>query len=593
MKLFLIAKWEILRSRRKVNFRSFLFLSLLSLLLIIFLAKAMASGFGVFQGVYTVGIEGQEPVLFSSVINDGRFSVAEVRSAQSLVRSGELDVLIVSRGGVKDVHVSREEKAQGALHALEQAIKRFKLEMIWLVPLEHVNSAYPLWVQTHFLERQAKFQYTTLGGLEEREERIIRKEILEIAPTPFNEAEQARLLAEVKAEFGRGSLGVFGEKPSITLPSMLSPPIPLRSAVATFLFAIPLYILSQLYSSSMMEERLNRTAQLLLASPIKSRDLILGKTLVHFILSLVTLSAVLIAIRGSVDLVILALLIPVIIFFQSISFLSSVISRSFKENSFLIIFLSVVFFAYLFFPAMFVDVHIASKISPISLIVERLEGVEVSTGEYLFSTLPLYLFSAVVFLLGTHLYRDENLFAQRGLGYKLLDATWELWRSFRGGALGTFVLGGTVVPVAYLMELVLLAMLFQAPLPYSAAAMFLFSAFIEESLKIFVVVAVLQRTKLPWVSVLAYAAVAGAGFFVTEKIIALMALSQVVESLFGAAMFMGGLLLKGLFLQVAFTLLSAVGLLLSKGRPTKTFLVFLGLSAVLHASYNARLVGWL
>jgi ABC-type Na+ efflux pump permease subunit len=594
MNLILIAKWEVLRSCKKVNFRSLLFLAFLSLFLIIFLAKAMGSGLGVFQGVYTLGIEGREPVLEASVLGDGRFSVAEVDDALPLVRRGKLDLLIINRGEFQEVHVSGDGKAQGALNALDQAVSKFKLEMIWFVPFEHVNSAYPLWVQTHYLERQTEFQYTALGpGEDGREDRIL-EEIKEIAPTPLDEAEHAQLLVEVRGELSRGrTLNVFAEKPAVTLPSMLSPPIPLRSALASFLFAIPLYMLSQLYSSSMMEERLNRTAQLLLASPLKRRDLILGKTLVHFILSLATLIVVLLAINGSIDLVIMALLVPVILFFLSISFFSSVVSRSFKENSFLIIFLSVVFFAYLFFPAMFVDVHVASKVSPISLIVKRLEGELVYSGEYVFSTLPLYLSSVVVFLFGTYLYRDEDLFTQKGVMPKLLDAVAELWRNLTGGLIGIFALGGALVPIAYLLELVLLVLLFQAPLPYSVAAMLLLSAFIEESLKIFGVIAILRRTKLSAVAVLGYAALAGAGFFTGEKVLALLALSQITDSLFGAAMFMRGYLLTALLLQASFTILSALGLLMSKGKPDRRFLAFLGLSASLHAAYNAYLVGWL
>lgn len=593
MKLLSIAKGEILRSKGRVNVKGLAILLFLAVLLLFFLSSSMKSGESVLRGIYTVGINMENQFLKESLLSDGRFRVLQLDSsdASRVLKSGQLDLYIVERGEIIEIYGSETEKAQGALNALEQAVNYHKLNMLWFVPLEQINDAFPVWVQTHYLDREVEFQYTAMSGAKKDLTSLMAK-IEDLKPEPLDEAEHVQRIEDIREEVSKGGkLSVLWEPSVVTLPSLISPPIPLQSALASFLFALPLYLFAQLYSSSMMEERVSRTAQLLLAGPLRRWEILVGKTLVHFLLMMTAMAGITLMVKGGIDPIILLLLAPVALFFLGVSFFSSVISRSFKENSFLIIFASVVFLAYLFFPAMFVDVHVASKISPISLVVERLEREAVLPKEYLFSTLPLYLSAGLLFALGGYMFRDEDLFTQKPVTQKLLEATAALWQNLRGGPVGMVLLSAALVPLAYFFELVLLVLLFQVPLPYSIAAMLLLSGFIEESIKVYGVLAVYRVHKIKAPKLIAYAVLAGVGFFLGEKLLALITLTQITQSLFGAAMFMKTYLAKALTLHASLVVLSTLGILWSKGRINWRFVLALSLAAALHAAYNAYLIG--
>lgn len=583
-----IAVEEFLRARGRLGIRNLVFpLALMGFLA--FFLFSLKTGSGVVDGIYAVGTNSDEGVIWGSVAMDRRFRVylLDQGAGFRLLRHGVLDIYVLDEGDVR-IYSSGTDRSEGALSALEEAVDNYKLNMIFYVPMEEVNDAFPVWVQTHYLEREVGFQYTRVGG----GGAVPREEIEELRPPPLNEASHAMRLESMRREQSAGTgLRALKGPSDVTLPSLLSPPVPLKTALMSFLFAIPLYLFAQLYSSGMLGERVSRTGQLLLASPLKPWEIIAGKTIPPFLYSMASMAAITLLVKGEMDVVVLLLLAPAVVFFLGLSFFLSVVSRSFKENSFLLITASVVFLAYLFFPAMFVDVHVASRISPMALVVERLAGEEVSLMGYLFSTLPLYLCAGLLFAYGGAMFRDEHLFAQKPVSRKLIEAVEGVWRAVGGGIPGVVLIGGTLVPAAYFLELILLGFLFQVPLPYSIAAMLILSGFIEEGIKLLPVMALYLMGKAGSLRLLGYGMLVGAGFFLGEKLLAFFTLAQIYESLFGAAIFIKAHLLKALALQMALTALSAVGVLWSRGRFSPRLMVFLAAASSLHAAYNARLAG--
>jgi hypothetical protein len=67
-------------------------------------------------------------------------------------------------------------------------------------------------------------------------------------------------------------------------------------------------------------------------------------------------------------------LVPVILFFLANALAIGMVSRSFKELSFISIFFSTVATSYLFFPSIFANVHVIAMISPLTLIIFTLQG---------------------------------------------------------------------------------------------------------------------------------------------------------------------------------------------------------------------------
>lgn len=593
-KILLITKWEVLRSKAKFSFRALLLFVLLSVLMLLFFFMMLSSESKVSGEIYAIALIGDDKILQKAVEYDGRFKLVTGREEDvfSLLMGGRLDLVIVSKGRLTTIYSSKRDRAAGAANALEQAVRRHKLEMIWYVAEEDISSAFPLWVQTHYLKREQEFQYTTLGA--QRVESAKIPEIEMLMPEPFDEAEQERRMAEIKEGMLRGEkISALVGKSIVTLPSLMSPPLPLHSTLLAFLFALPLYLFSQLYSSSMMEERINKRAELLLASPLRQRDIILGKTLLHFVLALLAILLISLSLEKALDLVIVFLLVPVLLFFLAVSFFAAMISRSFKENSFIVIFLSVAFFGYLFFPSMFVNIHVASSISPITFVVKRLEGEAVTFGEYMFAALPLYMSSAVIFFFGSFLFREESLFSQASIPEKFCDIVEEYWKKFGKSSSAVFLLSIFLVPIVYLAQLMFLVLLFQVPYPISVAAMLLLSALTEEALKIFGIAALSARYAMSSGRIIFYAVLSGTGFFLGEKVLAFVTLAQITNSLFGAAMFMKTYLLAALGMHVIYAVVSSIGLIWSRGRVDVRFFTFLLLAAALHAAYNASLLRWL
>ena len=133
-----------------------------------------------------------------------------------------------------------------------------------------------------------------------------------------------------------------------------------------------------------MDERIKRKGELLLVSPVSSYQIVLGKLLPYLLGSMALVAIMTFKLGGSPWIILI--LLPVSLMFLSTSFLGAIIARSFKELSFVLIFLSVFLSGYIFFPAMFANIHAISIISPITLVVRLLENETVSISDYMFST---------------------------------------------------------------------------------------------------------------------------------------------------------------------------------------------------------------
>ncbi|WP_456475010.1 ABC transporter permease [Candidatus Pyrohabitans sp.] len=595
--ILVISKWEIKRSKPKFNLNVtlltlFLFASFTALFL--FSVGMQSSG----QVLYSAGISGEDRIINSALEYDRRFRLFYVDEEEGLdlLGTGGLDLLVVVSGEGTRVIYTDSEKSLAALDALSQALRVYRSMALWVVDEENVKYAFPLWIQPHYLKRAEEFQYFTSAFNEERgvEEAPVKKGLQEgevsLKPSSLSNSEVVNLVERYRGS-AADTKGISQEESRITLPAIFSPPLPFRSVLLTFLLAFPIYLFSQFYSSSMLEERTNRRAELLLTSPLRGEEVVAGKTLVHFLLALGSATAVALILIKRVEAEIILVLIPVILFFLSLSFLASLLSRSYKENSFIIIFISVIFFSFLFFPAMFVDIHTVSNISPVSMIVSVLEGGNVGVSQYIFTTFPLFAISAVLFFIGALMFREEVLFSQKSITHKIFYGINIMWERFEGRLACGVVFGIMAAIVAYMLELIFIVALFQVPFPYSLNLMITLSAFSEEAIKIAFVVGVVRYSKLSPGRTVLLGALCGLGFFIGEKLIALVTLSQIYNSLFGSVIFLGGYLFRTLMLHVMLTSASALGLVWSRGRVNRNFLLVLFLVSAAHLLYNYSVVG--
>jgi ABC-type Na+ efflux pump permease subunit len=260
---------------------------------------------------------------------------------------------------------------------------------------------------------------------------------------------------------------------------------------------------------------------LTLASPVSRYEIIAGKTLPYFVVSLVITAVVAVAVGGSALSV--AAVAPVALVFLALTFVGSMFARSYKELTFVTVFVSVLVTTYVFVPAIFTDVDPIAAISPLSIVVQDLQDVSVAPSWFAFSSAPLLFSSAVLFSLGAGVYREEDMFTQRGVPHKALDALASWLHRRASVAKATVVL----IPFVFAVQLLVLAALFALPIELSLPVLLVTAALVEETAKSISVYAgftnsVFDRSIK---NALALGALSGLGFFVGEKV---MHVAQIV-----------------------------------------------------------------
>ena len=418
--------------------------------------------------------------------------------------------------------------------------------------------------------------------------------------------------------------GIFGGRSSGS-PAEIRPPFPFDSLVLAFAFLVPMNFVVQAYGSSMLEERINRRGELLLVTPVSPGDIVAGKT-VPYAATLVALVGGIAAAVGGGPTSVVAVL-PIGLTFLGATFAAAMFARSFKELTFVTVSVSVFLTAYTFVPAIFTNVTPIALISPLTLVVRDLQGTGSTAGEMLFATGPLALVGMGLFLLGTGIYREEDLFTQRSVPLKLLDALSAQLVFISGvlssarravpaipaldppgdrvggavdrltGVLPAGVLAALSIPFVLLAELLVVALLFALPQTLALPVLFAAIAVIEEVAKSLHVYAGIhtgvfdRRT----VSATLLGVLAGAGFFVGEKLFVVVQAVGLTQLPIGeataatagiGALPVGLLLLAPLVLHCVTATVSA----LAATRGLGSYLGGLGAAAAIHAVYNLTVV---
>ncbi|NUB91818.1 ABC transporter permease [Haloterrigena sp. SYSU A121-1] len=375
-------------------------------------------------------------------------------------------------------------------------------------------------------------------------------------------------------------------------PGSISPPFPFQSLLLAFLFVVPMNFVIQAYGSTIMDERVKRRGELLLVSPASRREIVAGKTLPYLLGLVVVAVGITVAVRGG--LLSIAAAIPIALLFLAATFAGAMLARSYKELTFVTVTISVFLTTYTFIPAVFTDVNPIALISPLTLIVTDLQGESVSLGEYVFSTAPFYCGAAVCFLLGIGVYREEDMFAQKALPAKVLDAIASRLHGYRSVAALTTLF----IPFVFAGQLLAVALLFAVPEQLAVPLVIVLAAAIEEVAKSVHVYAGFVRSRFE--ASLRVAAVlgvcSGAGFFVGEKLTHVVQFVGLPELTVGAAAFgpelsgdpllAAAVFLAPLVLHVVTAVISAIG----ASRSRIDYALTVVLATLVHAIYNVGVI---
>ncbi|MDD4127172.1 MAG: PrsW family intramembrane metalloprotease, partial [Methanomicrobium sp.] len=536
-----ISKWEIRR------FYGTMSREVLPIAIALFIALILASGFAQQSGVhlqdeiYTIGSDTNDAAFITA--GDNRFTIYKIPSGITPEQGG-FD-LAISRGSV---YASSDEKGQAALTAFDRDYSRY-ISSVYNRE-EDLYAAYPVWIEEEYVISEIDFIATQSG------QRAIAPPNPRIKPVPENEPAviptPSSLISfskdELRAELISGENTDTGVErytdvltssdtiSKIKTPSRLSPPLPFDTIILVFVFIFPLYFSSQFFMMSIMNERIERNGEALLSTPIKPHIIIIGKGLPYFLMMLAIAAALTLLIDG--DLIILLPLLPVILFFLSNALIIGMISRSFKELSFISIFFSTVATSYLFFPSIFANIHVISLISPLTLVIYQIQGAGFTFYDYIYSTSLFFLTSAAIFYLAARNFNEERLFNYHRLMPRIMEFI-ESVISKKWTNLSLFGISVCTIPFVFMAQLMLLVLLFNFPMPYSVILLMLFAAFIEEFAKsVGIYTLICKRPQyLTWKNLIIGSFAVALGFLIGEKLLLFATLAEISDSIFGAVLF--------------------------------------------------------
>lgn len=562
-----IARWEISRGAAKLDRRT-----IVAAIALLALSGGVAStGVGpdeltLDQGIYRVGVTPDSA--YYPAVSESSALVTRPPEGGALAR-GELELLI--RDG--HVRVADSQKGRAALATLHSAVETYNERH--LAAEDNATAAFPVRVGLSYVDRNPGHAGASSAGDSSDGSAFAE-------PPQSNTGGAARAPAIPTDETADGT---------VASPGSISPPFPFESLVLAFVFLVPMNFLIQVYGGSFLNERINRRGELLLVAPVSGTDIVMGKTL-PYLAGVLAIAAGIAVLVGGGPLSVMGVL-PIGLLYLAATFLISLFARSFKELTFLTVGTSVFLTTYAFVPAIFTDVSSIALISPLTIVVRDLQGQAVTVGEYIFSTGPFYASSVVLFTLGTGIYREEDLFTQRRVALKFLDALAAQLEHLRSVALWSALF----VPLVFVAELLTIALLFVVPVKWALPTLLVAIACIEETAKSIHVYAGFTNgrfTSIPRIAVLA-GGLSAIGFFVGEKFMLVSQLVGLPELTLGRAAFapvgldpLTSVVLPFVPLGVhaVTTVLTSLGA--SRGRAT--YLSAMGTAVGIHALYNFSVV---
>lgn len=544
-----IARWELGQSTSSYNRRTLAVIAVLVVVVASVGTSAVALGVASPSpntDIYRVGVADNSP--YNAVINDHASLTARPPDRTALA-TGEIDLLI---GAVRQptagpgprsptllVEPADGEKGDAALTAFRSAVQSYNDRAMALEP--NRTAAYPVVVELQYIPQSTlgPAAPTNAGNLTGDDTPGDDADGDDGTDTDANDTDTNGTAGDASggpasgsgdnttatdntdsdappvADGGGGSLldrALFGGGTSGS-PAEIQPPFPFGSLLLAFLFLVPMNFVIQSYGSSILNERISRRGELLLVAPVERLDIVAGKTLPYAAIAVATTAIIAAAIGGS--LLSVAAVVPIAMTFLAATFLGAMFARSFKELTFVTITITVFLTSYVFIPSIFTNVTPIALISPLTLVVMELQGEAVSLGSYLFSTGPFYTSTAVLFLLGTGVYREEDMFSQKPVLLKFLDAL----DARLSGIRSVGVLTALFLPFVFIAELLAIAVLFVLPIEVSIPLILVVIAAVEEVAKSIHVFAGFESDRFDRSvrTALVLGIASGIGFFAAEK----------------------------------------------------------------------------
>jgi ABC-type Na+ efflux pump permease subunit len=585
-----IARWEMTKNAGGVDRRTLAVMAVALVGITLLAPNVATSGFALDQGLFRVGVD-DDNVFHAPLASDSTFVIRE--PSPTGFKEGRLDMLVTD-----GIRIMDSQKGRAAFSELRETVSRYNDRT--MLSEANQTAAFPVTVTVQYVDRNVTQRVSAgrnSGGNDASNGAGSSDAQSDSDELTSGESAGGSTGATADVEPTGGGVqssltGQLSSANTTNAPSSITPPFPFKSLVLAFVFVIPLNFIIQAYGSTILSERLKRRGELLLVSPVSRWDIIAGKTVPYF-LGAVGVTAVIAFFLDGGFVSVLAVA-PLASLFLSATFVGAMFARSFKDLTFVTVTVTVTLTTYAFVPAIFTDASVA-LISPLTIVVRDLQGQSISLSSFVFSTTPPLLTAIVLFGLGGGLYREEDMFTQRSIPAKILDA-FAAWISRRRSVA---ILSIVLLPFVFVAELLAVAMLFALPVDASIPLILVMVAIIEEIAKSIHVYAGYAHARFS-TSLRASAivgALSGLGFFVGEKLTLLVQLVGLPDLAIGQAAFATGtgtpslpmalaFLFAPLVLHMVTALCSAVGASRGKGQYVAGLLV----AIVIHTVYNYTVV---
>ena len=588
--ILVISKREITRLTTRFRGRSLAAVLALVILTIIGSYIIYHQDLTISKNMYNVGVSADTPAIY-----DSRFDIIPMERAAGYrgVQDGTIDVYLdgerIVSGGAE-----RSEYAAGALSQYLQ-----KQDLLRIASEYEIDQAFPLRIEIGYLDTEWTGPVTTETPEAESPEAtsppvlppddspVTPPETVPAAPSASDEAVRQQLEDFVKKKQLPEFRAEFVSENDIIIPSLTTPPIPLAQVIIAFLYIVPVFFVSIFFTSSFTEEKVSRKLIVLLSAPVTRLQIILGKMLPYLAYSILIIIGATLVLGGNI-LLGLAIFIPVMLFIFSIYLMVALTYRTFKDQTFFSMLAVSVMTVYLVGPAIFAGVNDLSYISPLTLAVDMYRGESFGASEYFLATTPLLLVFGLTMFVATRVFNEEYLMGFRPLHVKAAEAISLAMGRTRLG-LSTMLLSMSLVPLVLMVELAVVLFVTNLSLPFMMGLVLIMSAIVEETAKSAGVAILLHKRIISRKrDVLKLAALSALGFMLAEKLLLLIVMSVVSDSLVVRELFSGGLILVPLVLHVVATSIVC----LSTARfGTRFYPLAVVFGSLIHVIYNLTVVG--
>ena len=553
-----VVRLELRKSLKKYSKKFVLFLILISIFAGVLATFTVKEGISSDSELYSVASEYQ--------IDDYRFQYYKVTDESKFLQSDNIDIYL-GEGNSLYILLKDTERAKSAADELRNYLEEIFRQQLYAV---YGNNAFPVVIEAIYLKRDIVYQPKSMGSS------IEEKGKADISGNKGGEDDEG-IGVDISESISSKTIGeklpINSNEVRYKTPEEFNPPSLISKMIYAFFFVIPSYFAIQVFSSSLIEDRITKRLDILLSSPISGIQLLIGKMIPYLFISAITIVAAALILKESTEA--LFYILPIIFFFANLQMFLALTSRSYREMTFLIIVSSLVVTAYIFIPSVFGSTIPASKVSPITLMLATFEGEKIGIRDYLFATLQFYTMGAVILYLSSKALNPEIMY-RNDLSGRLLAIATNSVRKYRH----TFIAAIGAIPFIFLAEFFLLIILFVLPESLSVPLFLGVVAFVEEAFKGTIVYAAIKNNLNGYVSAL----FCGVGFFIGEKAILVVNVASQFNNLLAANYLILPLIIHVLAL---FVFVSVIKLKL----PAKySFAIALTTSTILHSVYNYAVV---